>query len=243
MTRRSRMRAGIAIAGLALTWGNVALAAETGWYFGLSGGVTGTNLSSSDIDAAVTDFFTSEVEPPATVQATADSTLDDSDKGWGVHIGYRINSYVAVEVGYLDLGEFLYVSRLELAGDDGTPPAPDEVLVIDNDHRIQSSGLFASVLGMFPIGERFDVHVRGGLLFSDTRARSRAVLVDPDIPESFTSREARDSNSDLFAGIGATWNINASYSVRVEYQRFLDIGNARTGEADFDLLSAAILFR
>jgi hypothetical protein len=37
--------------------------------------------------------------------------------------------------------------------------------------------------------------------------------------------------------------LNPSYSVRVEYQKFLDVGDDRTGERDIDRIDVAILFR
>ena len=232
--------AGVLLAGLGLVWGGGARADETaGWYFGLSGGLTGADISKNDFDSDFADIFSA-----AALQVTGslpdaifvDSELDDSDKGWGLHIGYRFTRYVAAEVGYLDLGEFLYANQVQM----DVLSAP---LIFNSDVRFQVSGPFASVLGMFPINERFDVHVRGGILFSDTRMRVRFVAVEPDLPETFFSGEVRDSEKDFFAGIGATWNINPSYSLRVEYQRFLDVGGDNVGETDVDLISASLLFR
>jgi hypothetical protein len=97
------------------------------------------------------------------------------------------------------------------------------VFLLDSDLRILSHGPFASVIGLFPIGDRFDVHLRGGRYFSDTRLRVRAMATG--VPDSLTSFEVKDSDKDFFAGIGATWNINPSYSVRLEYQHYLDVVN------------------
>lgn len=237
MNRRSRIAA--AIAGLALSWGNVAAAESEGWYFGLSGGLTTVDVSRNDLDQDFVDGFSEAFVELGVVPDAAfvDSELDDSDKGWGVHIGYRINRYVAAEVGYMNLGEFNYANQVQLQVM-GTP------FIFNSDARlIAQGGPFASVLGMFPITERFDVHLRGGLLLSDTRFRVRSVAVEPDVPESFNSFEVDDSDKDFFAGLGATWNINDSYSLRVEYQRFLDVGGDSVGEQDIDLISAALLFR
>ncbi len=240
MNRSSRLAAGMGVAALALTWGNVAQAESEGWYFGLSGGLTTADLDRSSLDEDFVDLFSELIFEGAGVVPDAtfvDSELDDSDKGWGVHIGYRINRYVAAEVGYMNLGEFNYANQVQLQVQGTT-------IIFNSDARLTAQGgPFASVLGMFPINERFDVHVRGGLLFSDTRLRARFVLVEPDVPESFTSVEADDSDRDFFAGLGATWNINDSYSLRVEYQRFLDVGGDSVGEQDIDLIGATLLFR
>lgn len=232
-----RVTAGVMLAGLGLIWGSAVQAEDTGWYFGFSGGITTVDVSKNDIDQSFVDLFSA-----ALVQATGsppdaafvDSTLDDSDKTWSVNIGYRFNRYVAAEFGYIDLGKVDYANEVQLQ-QAGTP------FIFDSDLRILSSGPFASVIGLFPLGDRFDVHIRGGLYFSDTRERIRAVNVaDPTTVLSF---EVKDSDKDFFGGIGATWNINPSYSVRVEYQHYLDVGGDRTDEQDYDIVNVSMLFR
>lgn len=239
MNRTSRSAAGMGIAALALSWGSMAQAETEGWYFGLSGGLTMADISGNDLDEGFVEVDIAVLEEAfglSTDAAFVDSTLDDSDKGWGIHIGYRINRWVAAEVGYFNLGEFNYANQVQL--DAGGAP-----WIFNADARLTSQGPFAAVLAMFPIGERFDLHVRGGLLFSDTRFRVRSVLVEPNFPESFVSIEFDDSDKDFFAGLGATWNINDSYSLRVEYQKFLDVGGDNIGEQDIDLINATLLFR
>jgi len=96
---------------------------------------------------------------------------------------------------------------------------------------------------MVPITRRFDLHGRLGVIFSDTRVRQR--IEDP-FTGDFLSVEDDGSDRDFFAGIGGAWNINESYSLRLEYQRFLDVGEEgqfRSGERDIDLLTFSVLFR
>ena len=146
MNRPSRLTAGMGIAALALAWGNVAQAETEGWYFGVSGGLTMADMSKSDLDQDFVDIFAAALDEAFGISADAafvDSTLDDNDKGWGIHIGYRINRWVAAEVGYYNLGEFNYVSQVQLQ-DDG------EVFIFDADARLTSQGPFAAVLAMFP---------------------------------------------------------------------------------------------
>lgn len=242
MTRQSRVTAGLALAALGLGCSGSALAEETGWYFGLSGGITTSGESKSDITNKIIRDIQTGLAPQglALTAATVNADLDDSDNGWGVHIGYRFNQYVAAEVGYLDLGKFVYTSTMALTI---APAAGGAAQVVNTaiDQRLEASGAFASVIGMYPIGDSFDVHVRGGLLFSDVRNRI-GQTVNND-PATFASFETKDSKEELFGGIGATWNINASYSVRVEYQKFLDVGEDRTGERDIDLINVSLLFR
>lgn len=243
MTKQSHVTAGLALAALGLACSGSALAEETGWYFGFSGGISSTGLSKGDVDRRLVNDIAAGLaeEDLILTQAAVASDLDDSDKAWGINIGYRINRFVAAEVGYLDLGKFVYENAMNLTVDDGPGGLAAQVFPSTSDFRLTVRGPFASVMGMFALGERFDVHVRGGLLFADTRARTRMVL--DDIPDSLTSFETKDSSSDFFGGIGATWNINPSYSLRLEYQKFLDVGDDHTGESDVDVVNVSILFR
>lgn len=186
-----------------------------GFYFGLGGGISMPDLPSK---AA----FDAELGVPVT------SSLDDSGTGWGVQVGYRFIPYFAAEVGYIDLGEARYDATITATGDEYSV-------------RYLSTGVTLSAIGMFPIGPRFDVHGRLGLYWSDTRIRDR--IEDP-FTGDFLSVEAKGSDQDLIAGIGGAWNINESYSLRLEYQRFMDVGDEdETGEQDVDLLMFSVLFR
>ncbi|HEX7115748.1 MAG TPA: outer membrane beta-barrel protein [Steroidobacter sp.] len=236
MNKRQRARlAVVAAAGLGLLASTAARSEQVGFYFGLSGGPVSVDLSKSEFDDALVTVF----EDAGFASVAVDSTLDDSDQGWGVQVGYRWNRYVAAEVGYVNLGEALYEAELQLEDPLGG------TAIIATDNRFQTTGIVASVLGMLPLTERFDVHARLGVYFADTRVRTRAVSIEPDLPDTFMSVQTRSDSKDLFAGIGAAWNINDSYAVRLEWQRFLDVGDDDDlgDETDVDFISLSILFR
>ncbi|HEX7012836.1 MAG TPA: outer membrane beta-barrel protein [Steroidobacteraceae bacterium] len=236
MNKRQRARlAVVAAAGLGLLASTAARSEQIGFYFELSGGPVSVDLSKSGFDSTLIQSALDS----GFASASVTSTLDDSDQGWGVQVGYRWNRYVAAELGYVNLGEALYEAQVTL--DDGV----GNTAVIALDNRFQTTGFVASVLGMFPLTERFDVHARAGLFVADTRVRERAVSIEPDLPETFTSIQTRSDSKDFFGGIGAAWNINDSYSVRVEYQRFLDVGEDEDigEEVDVDFITLSILFR
>lgn len=190
-----------------------------GFYFGLGGGIAMPDLPSK---AAL------DADRLGGVPAT--SSLDDTGGSWNVQVGYRFIPWVAAEVGYIDFGQATY---------EATITATDEVYSV----RYKSNGLTLSALGIIPIGQWADIHGRLGVLISNTRVRDR--IEDP-FTGDFLSVEAEGSDQDFFAGIGAAWNINDSYSLRLEYQRFLDVGEEgqfRGGERDIDLLTFSVLFR
>jgi len=223
MKQRNTARWISKIAAQALVLGCVpataALAADSGFYFGVSGGLAMFDLpSKGSIDALFEDESL----------LLESSSLDDDDTAWGLQVGYRWNSYVAAEVGYVNFGSAEYRATPE--GING------EVSL-----RARSSGPTLSVLGMLPVGERFDLHARAGVYFADTRLRVRVEDFDS---ATVDSEEIKPSSENMFAGIGAAWNINDSYALRIEYQRFFDVGDKdEIGETDIDLLSFSVLFR
>lgn len=229
-------RAALLAATLGLILSNAASAETQGLYFGLTGGATSIDTSGSkqDRDEALALPIAAALESEGIDVLGIESSLDDSDIGWGLQVGYRFNRYIAAEVGYVDLGEALYEAILTI--DDGVETFPVEV-----SSRFASSGPTAAVLGILPVGERFDVHAKAGLYFADTRYRAR--VRDIEFNENLLHDEANAGEREVFLGLGGAWNINDSYSLRFEYQRFLDVGDDDTAETDVDLFALSLLFR
>lgn len=204
-----------------------------GFYFGLFGGVSSVDLSKSDIDA----FYVNQARTsPSFSVASLSSTIDDSTNTWGLQIGYGWNSYVAVEIGYVDFGRAFYDAQYTVAFD-AVPVGTGPITFSSSfSHTtLQSSGPTLAVLGMLPLGEKFDVFGRAGIIFSDTRV---SYTRENDFLE-----EDKGEDKDLLFGAGGSWNINEDYALRLEYQRFLDVGDEKTGEADIDLIAVSVLFR
>lgn len=239
-----------------------------GFYFGVWGGSGEFDTpSKGEMDEMILDNLGTElafipIQPLTNVSIDAifDSTQDDSLTPWGAMIGFRFNKWVAAEVGYVDLGEYLYSLTGAISGDyafvcdtcldeEGNP-----LIVIrdlnggfDRATQLTSSGITASVLGMFPVGPRFDLHVRGGIYYADTRVTNRLRYVDAvDQSDVFNllHRRVDASQTELLAGIGAAWNINDSFALRVEYQKFFDVGDdEKAGESDVDIFNVTLLFK
>ena len=165
---------------------------------------------------------------------SVETSLDDSDIGWALYVGYRFNNYLAAEIGYVDLGEALYNADISVTVVGATFPVEASV-------RFASAGPSAAVMGMFPVNERFDVHAKAGLYFADTRVRTR--IRDMAFDENLFHEEIDSGEQEVFFGVGGAWNINDSFSLRVEYQRYFDVGDEETGETDIDLITLGVLFR
>lgn len=269
MMNKTRWLAGVALGCVLAT--PAAFAEEyRGFYFGAWGGSGEFDTPSrSAMDQAILGSLPTElglvpIQPVTnlTVDQVFASRQDDSLTPWGLQVGYRFNKWVAVEVGYVDLGEFLYTLPGLISGDlgvlcdldacldpDGNPtvvPVPISG-EFERSTQLTSTGVTASVLGMFAINPRFDLHVRAGIYYADTRVTNRLRFIDAADPSdvfNLLHRRVDASQTELLAGVGAAWHINRNFALRLEYQKFFDVGDdEKAGESDVDLINIAVLFK
>lgn len=233
-----------------------------GFYFGVWGGSGSVDMPSKaafdtvmedavplELAAAGDALSTATREVVFDLSGTGRSTLDDSVSVWGLQLGYRFNKFFATELGYVNLGEASY--RLPLAVDytDTTFNSSGVVTNVDagtilaeRSSKLSSAGPTLSALGLFPLGERFEFHARGGIYFADTRLTGR--IRDVETADNLIHRRVDASETELFAGIGGAWIINENFTLRAEYQKFLDVGHEeKTGESDIDVLNLSVLFK
>lgn len=237
-----------------------------GFYFGVWGGAGSVDLpSKGDFDEVVPalvleeldrSWFIDDANTPADFEddilvefglaGTGESSLDDSVSVWGVQLGYRWGKFFATELGYAKLGEASYrlpmlvnVTATELS----SGLSVTDQFVAERAMQFTSAGPTISALGMLPIGERFDLHLRAGIYLADTRVTNRIRDVEFNNGNVYHNR-VDASQTELYAGIGGAWNINESVMLRAEYQRFLDVGDdEKTGESDIDVFNLSVLFK
>jgi OOP family OmpA-OmpF porin len=88
-------------------------------------------------------------------------------------------------------------------------------------------GLFISAIGTYPIGDEFGIFGKIGLAYTDVE------VTDP-------LGSVSDNDVNLMIGVGAKFNFDRNFSVRVEWERFPEVGGF---EDDFDLLSAGLVYK
>lgn len=151
---------------------------------------------------------------------------DDEATTWSALAGYRFLRYAAVEISYLDLGTLEEYVPPRVIGQSTTVDAAAEM---------QSRGATISMLGQLPITDRWSVYARAGGLF-----------VEQDIHQRVGPTHDRDSYDSevLLYGIGTQLDLGARWTVRLDFQRYDDVGNG-SGilESDVDALSLGVLFR
>ncbi|MGH8203122.1 MAG: outer membrane beta-barrel protein [Steroidobacteraceae bacterium] len=210
-----------------LGFGSVAAAqaAQPGWYLIGSAGEASASVSQSEMDENLVSIFASGGLD--VVDST--STLDDSDTGFGLAGGYQLNDYFALEFSYVDLGSVDYQATSTVT--DGTSSA-----VIETQLESSANGPIVSALGIFPIGERFSVFGRFGFSLLNAEGSARITL------DGMTQRISQSSQkSDPVFGIGAEFSMTRHFTLRLAWDRYLDVGTADvSGDIDADLITLGI---
>ena len=189
--------------------------AQAGWYAGLTLGSSNVNINPDVV---------------AVVGATSSNLVkDERDPGVKVLAGYRFNPYLAVEAGFAWLGE------LKITNNVSAPTTG----ALNADIRV--IGLFLDAVGLLPVGDNFAALAKVGVFGSETRTfRSTSGTVTP-APGLNTNASTDEAN--LKFGLGAQYSFGKTVTVRAEWERYMDVGNANTGEFDIDLYSIGLLFR
>lgn len=138
--------------------------------------------------------------------------LDNEDHAWAVTAGYRFNRYVAVEAGYMDLGE---TSGFLADGATATPAVAR--------FSFASSGPTLALVGTWPLGN-WEPYVRVGVFFADTDLSFSGLSATAP----FSGRTS-DSTEEMFGGIGLGYRFSERWRARVELAFFDDAAAATVG--------------
>ena len=149
------------------------------------------------------------------VACPAGFTCDDTDTAWKIYGGLEVNEYISMEVGYADLGE---------AKISGATSGTAEV-----------NGMTIQVVGTYALNPSFSLIGRGGMN-----------VLNLEINETTGGVHSNKGDTDVAwsLGLGAQYNLSKSVGLRMEWERYFEVGDPdTTGEADVDLISAGVVFK
>ena len=211
-----------------LGFAGTASAAEEGWYIvGFAGESSAANVKQGEIDQNLIDFF--GAAGLTIVDAT--SNLDDSDTGFGIAGGYQVNRNFAAELAYVDLGDIAYAA---------TGTVTDGVNTADAEFGLDQSaaGPVFSLLGIWPIGERFSIFGKFGVALMSVDAD-----VDLTLDGVSESDSASTDRSNLMYGVGGEFLFNPRFGVRLGWDRYAEVGSEDlTGDTDYDLITLGLRY-
>lgn len=206
--------------------------AQAGWYAAVSGGQSRTSRE-----------LVENRESTVTLATDFRSAFDDKDRAFKAAVGYRVWPALALEAGYADLGTHRVHSSF-LGGD---PPSPAAITLVR-----EVAGYGVDVVFSAPIGSGASVFGRAGAFRARLKASAEldgnVVFTNGDPSERRRSTSKEETVGRF--GLGLDWPVARNAWVRLEWERYLEIGKAfevggsgTTGEADTDAILAGFVFR
>lgn len=146
--------------------------------------------------------------------------VDDTDSAFKAYLGYRFGQFLAIEGGYVDLGEATATSAAPVAR-----------------ATLSAEGGYLALLPRLPIGTAGTIFGRIGL--SGVEAKLNATA--PGVSSSDSSGAA-----GLVFGVGAEIQLTPNLAIRGEWERHsfdeaLDIAGVEIDAPDVDMLSAGVV--
>ncbi len=146
------------------------------------------------------------------VSGDAGATCDDEADGYKIFGGARINPNLAFEASYLDMGEATASNNV-------------------NNRTLGVTGLNFSAIGIYPLSKSFELFGKVGLMFWEAESTLTGV----------GSSTVKVNDSDLNFGFGATYNVNKTFGLRAEYERFHNVSYESSAETPVSYLSVGVI--
>lgn len=186
-------------------------AAEEHFYAGVGAAFSWPDIDGGQAGASIGDKW-----------AATPTTADDKGDGLKLYAGWQPSRYFALELGYTDFGRRSTYSTLL------RPTSRDTASV-----QWDGYGIDATALAHWWIGEAFSLYARGG-----ASAWNLERKIVEDGTAGHHSRSTGDTGVSLLAGAGVAFRFMHQGTLRVEYQRYFDVGSdAIGGKMDISVVS------
>ena len=201
------------VAALAGALSSEVFADDAGWYLGFNAGQSRAKIDDSRIadDLLINGLATTSI---------GDENRHFAFKTFG---GYEFNRYFALESGYFDLGRFGFRADTLPAGG------------LHGDIKIQGANF--DLVGSVPIGDKFSLFARGGVIYEQSRdsfSGSGAVAVLDPSPHRWAA--------DYKFGFGAQYDFTRFIGMRLEAERYR-VDDAVGNKGDIDLYTAGLIVK
>lgn len=186
--------------------------AQLGWYIGADIGNTKTSVDSSDLQR----FYDLS-------GLTADVvTSDNKDTGWRGFFGYAFNQNIALEAGYIDLGE----RSVAFTGE--TTDLDAFFNNIEHIYPQSADGLSLNVVLSLPLSDNWKISGKLGLFDweGEYQTFSRGVLV----------------GGDSYSGTDLWYGVEASYAFSEHWQAYIAANQFQLSRDDVNAYSLGIRY-
>jgi OOP family OmpA-OmpF porin len=182
---------------------------RAGWYGGLDLGHAKLGLSGGDIDSAL-----------ANQGVAGTSTLDTSDKSYGINGGYRFNRNFAAEAAWESLGSYNYSSNTGADTING---------------KFKADAFSLAGVGIYPFTPNWSVYGKLGL------AHASAKLEAGSSTGATAVSNSSHSGTGPLLGAGLRYDFEGGVFTRLGWDRYDRVGDAAsTGKGSIDLYQLGI---
>ena len=215
----------IAALAAALLFAGAASAADEATYLYGAVGVTRTDPG---VDQAAADASLKALGAP-----DVSSKLDRWDSGWKIMVGWMPSRNVALEGGFAVLGTATYDAQL-------TGGAAKS--------EFRAGGVVFDALGLLPVSDSLSLFAKvGGIAASVVTTQTVSPPGQNTNPgPSGTTTSTTTTNARMLRpnfGAGAMLDLTRNISLRLEVERFSNVGNETTGVSNIDMISLGLLLR
>jgi opacity protein-like surface antigen len=256
--RKENIRSLRLLAVLASLAASNAWAADSGFYFGLNGGVSdfdsgpvalpnlivaqgliSTGGNPGTIFGTVTPILGRGFGPGAILLAGITSgDVDQRDFTFSASVGYTFNRYLSLELAYADLGELTSTQVTTFQPTD--PTLLISPLAIRSTQELSAETLSVSVLGSFPVSERWSLFARAGYGYSESDVEFRTGFTGQGV-QGGTARFDQDFDSeDYVLGAGVGFKLSTRWTLRADYERLFEAG---AEAVDVDRFGLSAIYR
>jgi OOP family OmpA-OmpF porin len=157
------------------------------------GGYIGGAFGQSKLNGGCDDFRSAFAANGGTT-----SSCDETDTGWKLYGGIRVNPHFNVEFSYINWGEISSAGTLV-----GIPVRATG----------EATSFGVAAMGVLPLNERFSLFGKAGLLMTDVKV----TIAGGGVVGSGT-----DDTTELHIGVGALFNLADRWQLRAEWERGQD---------------------
>jgi OOP family OmpA-OmpF porin len=196
-----------------------------GWYAGASIGQTSVDLNEAELENSLN----------ANGIAHTPISINDTDTGWKLYMGYRFLPYFALEGAYVALGEVSAETTATAVNGIQIPAQTVKAKVEANDT------VYLAAVGILPFGDRFAVFGKIGFYSTETDAVACVSAL------GCINEKERDEN--WMYGLGIDFYFTRQWGMRAEWERFTNVGSAKnccadpSGTEDVDFISVGVIYR
>jgi OOP family OmpA-OmpF porin len=158
-----------------------------------NGGYIGGAFGQSKLNGACDDFRTGFGAFGGTL-----SSCDETDTGWKIYGGIRVNRNFNIEFSYMNWGE---------VSSSGT------LIGIPVRATGEATSFGVAAMGILPLNERFSLFGKAGVLMTE---------LSVTIAGGGITTSDSDDTSELHIGVGALFNLSDRWQLRAEWERAQD---------------------